>query len=1176
MSSDISASFTPGAVVGGCRIEAFVAVGGFGVVYKARTANGRRVAIKIARMPAASLSNRELLLQQNEIEALIRLKHPSLVEVESYGFLDDGRMYLVTEFVEGVVLKSYLSQQGVLDALEATRLCRRIAEALAYCHDANVLHLDLKPANIIIADPFEPRIKVLDFGLARVTSGFRKRGSIARGGTVEYMAPECFTGGGDPYSARADLYALGTIFYEMLAGALPFPGGLSLGALMEAKKLGRMLPLDDVAPQLPRPVVKLVHSLLAVEPERRYSSAAALAARLKALYYDSLYGDPKSLAAPDSPAGAPEPAVTPFVGRRLELRTVRAAMDAVATGKADALAIIGEAGIGKSRLVSEALAGDMAAGMLVGYGRCRQLGELVPYSPLREALGYMATLLEDLPELRQTAGEALRGEGAALLRLVPELAHFIPRAQDQEEGPVEGALVQGMGADLVARALSHFLARLAWRRPAALVIEDMHWTDAGTLQVLKQLTTKLAPAGALLLVTARPGVPLPMGPGLAALYLDPLVPEDNQTLLSNLLGGASAESIAALKDAVPVLSTGNPLACAQIIRDLLAEGYLTREGDGQVVLSPRIRDQYQPPQSVDAVFERALDRVPASVLQVLRVAARIDRQFRASDLSALGLFQPADVQKALRIALDERLVVGAGDVHGFVHDTLREKLAGQRPVGHVQDVHRRIAHRLEERGASPGVLGYHLEQAGDDLGAAQAFLRAGLEADEMNDPTGASSHLRRAFTLLSDMPRTDARDDALVRTVHELVRVACLFGAAGDTFALLEKGDTLIARKTPAQQLALDSAYARIYFAQADFPRAAMYSERCLQTTASSDPALRKYQYVPTSVIGRAMAASGKFGPSLPVLTESYELARTAGELVEQAHTEGIMAMALGFVGQFELARNHARAAAQTGRRLGNPERIAAGHSYEAAIAEAQCRWDEGVQRTAELLAYAEEEGIFGLYLCVGTMWAGRHQFHLGRLERARLLLVNGMNLARQSGTQFGLAWASAFLGDVELVAQRYDMAHAAYMDGLALAISGVTDEYAAPLCLIGLAHVAALTGGPLQDIQRPADEALSRFADVQNETALAVARQRYAEALEIAGQEALAAPYRAKWMEHARRQDVGECDFWPRPPEGDGPWPSRREYWKDAPARHQARAARPGGDQHTSTMPSLPPKPAK
>ncbi|HVE86895.1 MAG TPA: serine/threonine-protein kinase, partial [Myxococcales bacterium] len=367
MPTDIAESFAPGVVVGGCRIESFVAVGGFGVVYRARGPDGRTVAVKVAKLPTTSLSARELLLQQNEIEALIRLQHPSLVDVKSYGVLPDGRMYLVTEFVEGQVLKRYLADKGALDALEATRLVRRIAEALAYCHESNVLHLDLKPANIIIADPYEPRIKVLDFGLARITGGFRKRGSISRGGTLEYMAPECFagTGGGDPYSARADLYALGVIFYEMLAGGLPFRPGLSLGALMEAKKAGRMLPLDSAAPQVPRPVVKLVHSLLSPEPAHRFSSAAALATRLKSLYYDALHGDPGG-AAQDLSGLEDEPgaADAPFVGRFAELVAVRSAVGAVAGGKAGALAIVGEAGIGKSRLISEALSGTQGLSML--------------------------------------------------------------------------------------------------------------------------------------------------------------------------------------------------------------------------------------------------------------------------------------------------------------------------------------------------------------------------------------------------------------------------------------------------------------------------------------------------------------------------------------------------------------------------------------------------------------------------------------------------------------------------------------------------------------------------------------------------------------------------------------------------------------------------------------------
>src|SRR6185295_7076302 len=112
-----------------------------------------------------------------------------------------------------------------------------------------------------------------------------------------------------------------------------------------------------------------------------------------------------------------------------------------------------------------------------------------------------------------------------------------------------------------------------------------------------------------------------------------------------------------------------------------------------------------------------LDRTAANVLQVLRVAARIDRRFRASDLAALGLFTPDQVHRALEISV-------------------QEKMAGSTPVADLPDVHRRIAQRLEERGTSSGTLGYHLEQAGQLLAAAHAYLRAGLEADELHDPAG--------------------------------------------------------------------------------------------------------------------------------------------------------------------------------------------------------------------------------------------------------------------------------------------------------------------------------------------------------------------------------------------------------------------------------------------------------
>src|SRR5262245_8179368 len=131
----------PGTPIGACVVEDVLSTGGFGVIYRGKRADDQPVAIKVGKVPAHALTAQQLVWQQNEIEALTRLKHPSLVDVQGFGFLPDGRIYLVMELVRGTVLGEYLAAKGPLEALEAIRLMRVVAEALAYCHEHMVLHL---------------------------------------------------------------------------------------------------------------------------------------------------------------------------------------------------------------------------------------------------------------------------------------------------------------------------------------------------------------------------------------------------------------------------------------------------------------------------------------------------------------------------------------------------------------------------------------------------------------------------------------------------------------------------------------------------------------------------------------------------------------------------------------------------------------------------------------------------------------------------------------------------------------------------------------------------------------------------------------------------------------------------------------------------------------------------
>jgi tetratricopeptide (TPR) repeat protein len=1155
---NIPGALAPGTLVGAYVIESVLSSGGFGVVYYARDRSQRRVAIKVSKHSAKSITAQQLVWQQNEIEALTRLRHPSLVEVLGYGFMDDGRLYLVMELVNGVVLGQYLQEKGPLEVLEALQLTRRIAEALAFCHELKVLHLDLKPANIIITDPVEPKVKVLDFGLARLSNGFRTHEGGPIAGTLAYMAPECFFGAVDRLTEKVDLYALGTLLYEMLSCILPFPNNASYAALGSLKRAGKMTPLEDVAPLVPIPVVGLVRSLLDPDPAHRFGGASRLATRLKGLYFDLLHGNTGDGVVPSLVS---ELAVddVPFVGRAREVTQLRGAVDALSDSQGRSLMLVGEAGMGKSRLISEVLLQpEMSARVLVGYGRCRQLGELVPYSPLREALGQLVELLlgirsEPGHRVRHLAGQALAGEAQELRRLVPELSRLLPEGAERSN---EGVIVQGLGSERVGKALTHLLTAIGSVRPLVLVMEDVHWADEGTLAVLTKLAAS-PPPGVMVLCTTRPPPRLAQAGAMQMLALKPLGPEENDQLLATLAGGAPPAVVRTLLQSVPFLSSGNPLVSSQIIRDLQLGGYLSQEADGRIRVSERLRGEYQPPDSVSTVVGRALEWLDEPVLRVLRVAALIDRRFRISDLEALGLFSPVEVRAAVAAAEEQRLCTVLGDRCTFVHDTLRERLATDERIGDVADIHRRIGERLQQRGAPPGTLGYHWEHAGEPLYAASAYLDAGLEADKLLDPMGASQHLRKAFLVLSSQPPSPERDAMLVMSLYGLVRIGCLLGSASEMLQFLELGEALMEQPTPEQKLALNSAWARAYYAAGNFPKAMEYSELCLD--AATEPSLRHYMYAPSSIMGRALCGSGRFGPAVPMLTEAAALSAEAGEAVEQTHSEGILAISLAYRGEYKKAREYAASSARIAMKLGNPVRMAASTFYYSVVAEAEFRWDEGVQRSAELLAFTEAHSITGLYLCMGHFYAGRQQFHIGRLDRARHLLHHALGLAKQQGTTYGLPLAYAYLGDVEFVAGRHADAKAAYTKGLELASSGVTDEQAAPLCLIGLAHLQALAGGPIEEVRKLGDEALERLRTVENLSNQIPTLQRYAEALEELGDAAGSARYYEERQVLVKRLGLLECDFWPRVlPGAQTEKLAPRLYWKRASSRLSSSQSRP------------------
>ena len=236
---------------------------------------GRRVAVKeLADGIAADAEYRERFLR--EARVLARLSHPNIVQV--FDLLAEGdRHYLCMELVVGSSLEAELLRRGAFPVGEAAALGRQIAQALAYAHGKEVVHRDLKPANVLVAD--DGTVKVVDFGVARLADQRMTRTGVLVG-TPVYMAPEQIQGG--EVDARADLYALGTLLYELVRGEPPFDGNMAAVFAKHLTQKPPRLPAEphDAAAQR---YADLVEALLAKDPAARPASAQEVAAALAAI-----------------------------------------------------------------------------------------------------------------------------------------------------------------------------------------------------------------------------------------------------------------------------------------------------------------------------------------------------------------------------------------------------------------------------------------------------------------------------------------------------------------------------------------------------------------------------------------------------------------------------------------------------------------------------------------------------------------------------------------------------------------------------------------------------------------------------------------------------------------------------------------------------------------------------
>ena len=284
--------------IGRYRIRALVGEGGMGAVYEAEQENPRRtVALKVVRSVLAAPELRRRFVQESQ--ALGRLQHPGIAQIYEAGSADTDlgpQPYFAMELIRGVPLLEYSRQRG-LDTRQRVEVMRKVCEAVDHAHQRGIIHRDLKPGNILVDETGQP--KILDFGVARVmdseinTTRQTSVGDLV--GTLAYMSPEQI--GADPgqVDARSDVYALGVLLYEQLAGRLPYETGRQVHEAARVIREEDPAPLRELARSDRSDLETIVHKALEKDKTRRYASAAALAADL-----DRFLRDEPILARPPS------------------------------------------------------------------------------------------------------------------------------------------------------------------------------------------------------------------------------------------------------------------------------------------------------------------------------------------------------------------------------------------------------------------------------------------------------------------------------------------------------------------------------------------------------------------------------------------------------------------------------------------------------------------------------------------------------------------------------------------------------------------------------------------------------------------------------------------------------------------------------------------------------------
>lgn len=756
--------------------------GGMGVVYLARDPILERdVAIKV--MSPDLLSAEAFERFKREARVVAKMDHPAIVGVYDIGE-NQNSLFLVMPYVEGTNLRALLNEEA-LSLGDVIDIGIQVAQALEYSHTKNVVHRDVKPENILVERQESPgrelRIRVTDFGLAMATTENRltRTGSIV--GTMSYLSPEQLSS--KAIDHRSDIYSLGVVLYECVAGQPPFTGEVQ--SVLYRIAHDRPDPPRALGAQIQEELENIILQCLEKDPANRQQRAREIADAL--IRHRSKLRETERIQKLSvihrASAVIQRPAPSPFIGREKEFGELQKRLSAaVLQAECQFVLIAGETGIGKGRLLEELENISRARNIRVLHSRFVEQDQALPYQGFCEVI--QEYFHQKIAPGSSSGPVDFSDLAQDLVSLFPVLAEMSEITGGQKLNVSVESRIQDRTHiyDLLARSF----VRIGGGKPQVIFLEDLQNADV-SLDALQYIVRRLGQTPTLIVGTYRTTEVDKHHPltrmlnsfrgdrKFVHLVLQPFTRSEHTAFLEVLIGSANLEET--FVDQIFRATEGNPHFTRELIRSLFDSGRIVKTETGSWNLSAETTISSELlPATIQQTVEKRIERLPEDWKEVLSMASVLGRTFDSRDLETL-----AEGVRNLEDILDKLILDGffeeergRGDQLDFSSGILRDVLYAQVPRRRRRSLHRKYAEILEKRHAGRldriySQLVYHYSE-GD---VPEKVIEFGLELVKKSlSAFSADDALRAARTVLEFVTGEEERNPLLEGEVRTLIAEA--------------------------------------------------------------------------------------------------------------------------------------------------------------------------------------------------------------------------------------------------------------------------------------------------------------------------------------------------------------------------------------------------------------------